>query len=77
MNIIKASGDTIQTVQDATYRQETMVRHLGQSLEACEEEELLQADNSVPVPRRLPWCATDEDYEAVIAEVDAEACRWS
>jgi len=50
---------------------------LVRDLERREEEELLLPENSIPVPRRLPWCATDEDYETAMAEVDAEACRWS
>jgi hypothetical protein len=41
-----------------------------------EEEELALADGSPHLPRRLLWCITDEDYEAVMAELSAEMCRW-
>jgi hypothetical protein len=45
------------------------------TLGKCDEEEL--ADKAILAPRRLPWCVTDEEYEAVMAELAAEACRWS
>ena len=26
--------------------------------------------------RRLPWCETEEDYEAVMADLAAQDARW-
>jgi hypothetical protein len=54
----------------------TMTDPMPNHLDKREEEELVLANNSTPVPRRLPWCETDEDYESVIAELAAEECRW-
>ena len=42
-----------------------------------EDEELALAYPPSGAPRRLPWCTTDEDYESVMAELAAEAGRWS
>jgi len=28
-------------------------------------------------PARLPWCETQEDYEAVMADLAAQESRWS
>jgi len=28
-------------------------------------------------PRKLPWCETEEEYEAAIADLAAQDSRWS
>ncbi|HEV2990825.1 MAG TPA: hypothetical protein VG759_20470 [Candidatus Angelobacter sp.] len=44
--------------------------------DGSEDEEMAFTDGSSHLPRRLPWCTTDEDYEAAMAELSAEMCRW-
>lgn len=42
-----------------------------------EEEDLMLVNQASLPPRRLPWCIDEEDYEAVMADLAAESCRWS
>jgi len=89
---LQAYDDAFRIVQDAVMRQHSLIGMnlltrvefylLNQSrqhvhLDPCEKEELGLADNAAPLPRRLPWCETGEDYESVVAELAAEQCRWS
>jgi|GEM_PF-6659736 hypothetical protein len=42
-----------------------------------EEQEFVLADGATLTQRRLSWCETDEDYEAVMSEIATQECRWS
>ena len=41
------------------------------------EAESALSDRPGARPRKLPWCETEEDHEAAMADLAAQDSRWS
>ena len=41
------------------------------------DRELELAHRGPHAPARLPWCETEEDYEAVMSDLAAQESRWA